>query len=50
MRKENSSIKTAVKFTNLRELDSERDQLAEETIRLRLALEEEVSRRSSIKA
>lgn len=39
------SIKTAVKFTNLKELEVERDHLAEESIRLRLALEEEQSKR-----
>lgn len=50
LRKENVNIKSAVKFTSLKELEAERDQLAEETIRLRMILEEEQAKRSSLKA
>jgi hypothetical protein len=34
----------------MKELETERDHLAEETIRLRLALEDEQARRTSLKA
>lgn len=40
LKKENVNIKSAVKFTSLKELETERDHLAEESIRLRMALEE----------
>ena len=40
VKKENINIKSAIKFTSLKELETERDHLAEETIRLRLALED----------
>jgi hypothetical protein len=50
LRKENVNVKSTVKFTSLKELEAERDQLAEETIRLRMILEEEQAKRSSLKA
>lgn len=50
LKKENVNIKSAVKFTSLKELETERDHLAEESIRLRMALEEEQAKRSSLKA
>lgn len=50
LKKENVNIKSAVKFTSMKELEAERDQLAEETIRLRMILEEEQAKRSSLKA
>lgn len=50
LKKENLNIKSAVKFTSLKEVETERDHLAEETIRLRLALEEEQARRTTLKS
>jgi hypothetical protein len=43
------NIKSAVKFTSLKELETERDQLAEETIRLRMILEEEHAKKFTLK-
>ncbi len=49
LKRENLNIKSAVKFTSLKELEVERDQLAEETIRLRITLEEEQARKTTMK-
>jgi predicted RNase H-like nuclease (RuvC/YqgF family) len=50
LKKENTNIKSAVKFTSLKELEIERDHLAEESLRLRLSLEEEQARRNALRA
>jgi translation initiation factor IF-3 len=40
VKKENSKIKTSIKFTTIAELEVERDNILEETVRLREMLEE----------
>ncbi len=40
VKKENGKIKTSIKFTTIAELEVERDNILEETVRLREMLEE----------
>lgn len=50
VKKENSKIKTSIKFTTINELEVERDNILDETLRLREMLEEQRNKLMYLKA
>jgi hypothetical protein len=50
VKKENTKIKTSIKFTTISEVEVERDSILEETKRLREMLEEEHNKLNFLKA
>ena len=49
VKRENAKMKWSIKFTRINELECERDNVLEETVRLRALLEDEMGRRVNVR-